>query len=53
MKNKVFASNVLLLIIFQAFSALVFAAPQADIDLNQALEEAKGFCQKKVDPMIA
>ena len=53
MKNKVFASNVLLLIIIQAFCASVFAAPQADIDLNQALEEAKGFCQKKVDPMIA
>ena len=53
MKNKVFASNVLLLIIIQAFCASVFAAPKADIDLNQALEEAKGFCQKKVDPMIA
>ena len=53
MKNKVFASNVLLLIIIQAISVSVFAAPKADIDLNQALEEAKGFCQKKVDPMIA
>ncbi|MGB1333751.1 MAG: polysaccharide biosynthesis/export family protein [Porticoccaceae bacterium] len=53
MKNKVFANHVLLFIFIQAFSASVFAAPQADIDLNQALEEAKDFCQKKVDPMIA
>ena len=53
MKNKVFAKHVLLLIFIQAFSASVFAAPQADIDLNQALEEAKDFCQKKVDPMVA
>lgn len=53
MKSKVFASIVLLLVFIQVFSASVFAAPQANKDLNQALEEAKGFCQKKLDPMIA
>lgn len=53
MKSKVFASIVLLLVFIQAFSASVFAAPQANKDLNQALEEAKGFCQKKLDQMIA
>ena len=53
MKNKVFATIVAILLFIQVFSASAYAASQAGIDLNQALDEARAFCQKKVDPMIA
>ena len=46
MKNKVFTNIILLLIFSQAFSSSVIAGAQSDIDLNQALDETKAFCQK-------
>ncbi|MDG1693867.1 MAG: SLBB domain-containing protein [Porticoccaceae bacterium] len=57
MKNKVFAIFIITSLLFiqfiQGHSALASQGAQANIDLNQALEEAKLFCKQKVDPMIA
>ena len=53
MKHKVIAIIVVSILTNHSLNTYAIGETQADIQLYQALEEAKRFCQKQVDPMIS
>jgi len=53
MKHKVIAIIVVSILTNHSLNTYAVGENQADIQRYQALEEAKRFCQKQVDPMIS